>query len=247
MKTKVKIKRYENNNFKYMDDLVLDEYKLDIYLNGEKFIKLLTIPEKLEELSVGYLYTQGIINSKDDIKSIEVDVENHRLDIYLYREFKIHNGDILSDSGDFNINLGKKNRILKPINWKPDFILENMNNLLNGTKLFSDTGNIHTVFLSSEDKFLISAEDIGRFNALDKAIGEAILKNINLSNTIVYTSGRIPSSIAMKVINAGIPVIVSRSAPTSETLKLAKKHNLTVIGFAKRDRMNIYLQEEDNI
>ena len=130
---------------------------------------------------------------------------------------------------------------------EPDLILGNMNNLLNGTKLFSDKGNIHTVFLSSEDKFLISAEDIGRFNALDKAIGEAILKNINLSNTIVYTSGRIPSSIAMKVINAGIPVIVSRSAPTSETLKLAKKHNLTVIGFAKRDRMNIYLQEEDNI
>lgn len=241
MKTKVMIKRYERKRIHEMEDIVLQEYKLDVYLNGKKFIKLLTIPKQLKELAVGYLYTQGIINSKDEIENIILDEENNKIDIILKNKFEIHSEDILSDSGDFNINLGKRNRILKDINYNPEFILENMNNLLNGTKLFNDTGNIHTVYLSSVDEFLLLAEDIGRFNALDKVIGSALLSDIDLSEAIIYTSGRIPSSIAMKVINAKIPVIVSRSAPTFQTLELAKKHNLTVIGFTKRDRMNIYL------
>jgi FdhD protein len=83
-------------------------------------------------------------------------------------------------------------------------------------------------------------EDISRHNALDKIIGDAIINRIKLDGCYVVTSGRVPSDMMVKIVRAGIPLLVSRSAPTDSAIRLAKKNNVTLIGFARGSRMNLY-------
>ena len=90
---------------------------------------------------------------------------------------------------------------------------------------------------------LLFSEDIGRHNALDKVVGKALMSNMDLKDKLVMTTGRISSDIVVKVAKAGIPIIVSHSAPTSLALSIAKAANITIIGFARGSRMNIYCNE----
>ena len=89
-----------------------------------------------------------------------------------------------------------------------------------------------------EKKF--SCEDIGRHNALDKVIGYALRHNIDLHQCMIYSSGRIPTDMTMKAIQAGIPVLSSKASPTSEAIELAREYHLTLICAARRDRMKVF-------
>ena len=108
------------------------------------------------------------------------------------------------------------------------------------SQLFLDTGGVHSCALCDINKIIIFKEDIGRHNALDKVLGKALLEDIDFRDKIILTSGRISSEILIKTAKRQIPVIVSRSAPTSLSIDIAKKLNITLIGFARGKRMNIY-------
>ena len=132
---------------------------------------------------------------------------------------------------------------LKPVRkipYEPDVVIENFQHLMQGSDLFQDTGNVHSVLLCRGAEILYFAEDIGRYNAFDKAVGSALLDGVDLSECSLYTSGRIPSTIALKALRAGIPMIVSRSAPSDRTLAVAQEYNMQIIGFTKKDRFNVY-------
>lgn len=122
----------------------------------------------------------------------------------------------------------------------PEEILSLSDYLLNASDLFKKTGNVHSVMLCRRATVLYVTEDLDRFHAFDKTVGRALKDHVDFTGTSIYTTGRIPCPIAEKAIWARIPVIVSRSAPTDLTLELAKQYNLTVMGFARTNRMNIY-------
>jgi len=92
--------------------------------------------------------------------------------------------------------------------------------------------------ISGELAFI--CEDIGRHNAVDKAIGQALMEEKNIAEAILFTTGRIPSDMVIKAIRSRIPVIASHSAPTDEAILLARQFNLTLIGFVRGKRMNLY-------
>ncbi|MDO8734675.1 MAG: formate dehydrogenase accessory sulfurtransferase FdhD, partial [Elusimicrobiota bacterium] len=103
---------------------------------------------------------------------------------------------------------------------------------------------VHSAGFSDGKKISVFAEDIGRHNAVDKLIGKALIDGIDTKDKILFTSGRVSSDIVQKVLRAKIPVIVSHSAPTSFAVKLCKEKNITLIGFARGRRMNIYSCEK---
>ena len=109
--------------------------------------------------------------------------------------------------------------------------------------LYAATRSIHSCILSRCGRILFSCEDIGRHNALDKAIGYALLHEIPLPECEVYTSGRIPLDMTEKVIRAGIPVLVSKAAPTVEAVELARSCGIMVIGQARPDSFRLYCGE----
>ncbi len=87
---------------------------------------------------------------------------------------------------------------------------------------------------------LVFTEDIGRHNAVDKVIGYALLENVPVQGKVMLASGRLSSEIVTKCARAGIPVVVSRSAPTSLAVEIADAAGITLVGFVRGDRMNIY-------
>jgi len=119
-----------------------------------------------------------------------------------------------------------------------------MNSFQKMSLAFRETGGVHSAALSDGEHILVFKEDIGRHNALDKASGAALLKGINPKCLIVLISGRISSEIIGKAKRLGAPFVISRSAPTDQAIKIARATNITLIGFARGNRMNIYSGEK---
>ena len=132
---------------------------------------------------------------------------------------------------------------VRPIPWKTSWIFSLADRFAEGMPLHKQTWCTHSCFLAWEDRLLFQCEDIGRHNALDKAIGHALLHGIDLSRCIVYSSGRIPTDMAEKAIRAGIPILSSKASPTREAVELAEHWGLTLVCNARRDSMRLYTGE----
>ena len=106
--------------------------------------------------------------------------------------------------------------------------------------LHEATWSTHSCFLAYKGKIVYSCEDIGRHNALDKAIGYALMHDYDFHECAVFTTGRLPIDMITKVIRAGIPLVASKKTPTTEAVKLAQEYGLTMIGRAKNHKMMQY-------
>ena len=106
--------------------------------------------------------------------------------------------------------------------------------------LHEATWSTHSCFLAYKGKIVYSCEDIGRHNALDKAIGYALMQDYDFHECAVFTTGRLPIDMITKVIRAGIPLVASKKTPTAEAVKLAQEYGLTMLGRAKNHKMMQY-------
>jgi FdhD protein len=112
------------------------------------------------------------------------------------------------------------------------------------SEIHRQTGGVHAAALADHTGVLVFREDIGRHNAVDKVIGAYLVKENSFKDRILLTSGRLSSEILQKVQRCRLPIVVSRSAPTDRSVALARERNITLIGFARGRRMNIYSGEE---
>ena len=232
-----------------LKDKVTEEAPLTLYLNGEELVTLLCSPDSLKELSIGFLYSSGLLKSKRDIKKVTVDTKNWAS----YVELKSGNKDVqgmfkrLYTSGCgrgtifYNaLDFMHKKKIDSKFEISSPKIIKLMDAFQKKSAIFKETGGVHSAALACGDDILAFKEDIGRHNALDKVIGEALLKDIGMKNVLMLTSGRISSEIVLKAQKTESPIMVSRSAPTDQAIKLAAESNLTLVGFARGQRMNVY-------
>lgn len=234
---------------------VLIEHLLDVYVNDRLTMKLICIPEYLTELVLGRLLTEGIIRTVDEIEQIYVCEFGRRIRVMLKNpaDCRTVKNPLSADSGNYvesTLSCCTGNHILNdyflthteiypvtPIFWKTSWIFDLADRFSKGMPLHSQTWATHSCFLASEGKLLFQCEDIGRHNALDKVIGHALRHHIDLTKCIVYSSGRIPTDMAVKAIRAGIPILASKAAPSAEAVRLAQEYQLTLICAARRDRM----------
>ncbi|MFA5354056.1 MAG: formate dehydrogenase accessory sulfurtransferase FdhD, partial [Thermodesulfovibrionales bacterium] len=112
------------------------------------------------------------------------------------------------------------------------------------SELYKVTGCVHSAALSDGKEILCLAEDIGRHNAVDKVIGYALSEGIPFEGKIMLASGRLSSEIVSKCARWGIPVVASRTSPTSLAVEIAEKYGVTVTGFIRAERMNVYTHPE---
>ncbi len=244
------ILRVKGENIKSEEDILIVEYPFTVFLNGREIITMLCSPDKLKELSIGFLSSEGFIVDIEDLISIDIDEEKG----ISYVEIK--NKSILIEKlqGKRTITSGcgkgtlfynvldsfKSKKIEKSLDIEIDKIKSLIRDFNHKSELFLSTGGVHSAAICTEDEILFFAEDIGRHNALDKLIGKAILENIELKDKLIITSGRISSEMLIKVAKQSIPLIISRSAPTSLSIELARELNIAVVGFARGEKMNIY-------
>ncbi len=244
------IKKYQNEEVDEVEDLVVCEYPLTIFLNDQEFITLLCSPKSLKNLSIGFLYSEGIIKSASDIDSINIDekmgyayikignVSKFAKQLYGKRVITTGcgKGSIFYNALDSLKCKQFKNNL--DIDYKK--LLDIMKLFNKKSELFLETGGVHSVGLIDGDEILYFEEDIGRHNALDKIIGNCLIDNVNIEDKAIITSGRITSEIVLKCAKLGIGCIISRSAPTNLAIDTGKKLNIEIIGFARGNKLNVY-------
>ncbi|HHT50186.1 MAG TPA: formate dehydrogenase accessory sulfurtransferase FdhD [Eubacteriaceae bacterium] len=249
-KKQLLINRVKNNKNELLEDSIIVEYPLTIFLNNNEFVTLLCSPTGLEYLIIGFLISEGIIRNKEEIENIKIDEEKGHAyidikDKTLFAEKLFGKRTITTGCGKgtvfYNVldSLGTKS-IKNNFKIGANMVLDFSRQLNQDSILFLETGGVHSCALCDNDEIILFHEDVGRHNALDKIIGEALLRDIKLEDKILITSGRISSEMIIKTTKNGIPIVVSRSAPTDLAVKIAKQFNVTLIGFARGNRMNIY-------
>jgi len=202
---------------------------------------------------MGFLFTSGLIKTASDIENITVDSENWVSHAELKN--KTLNPELVfkrlytsgCGRGTFfynTLDLMNKQRLTSNLTITPDKVTSLMQIFQDRSIIFKKTGGVHSAALSSAEDILVFHEDIGRHNALDKVIGSALIKELNMENLMLLTSGRVSSEVIFKTAKTKASFLISRSAPTDQAVKIAKDINLTLVGFARGRKMNVYSGEE---
>jgi FdhD protein len=112
--------------------------------------------------------------------------------------------------------------------------------LIENQELYRETGGVHTSALSDGEKIVFIADDIGRHNSLDKIAGLCLMNNVWPETRILITTGRISSEMLQKAARIQAPILISRTSPSSLSIEMAERYGITLIGYARRDRFNVY-------
>lgn len=231
------------------EEEILVEHLIDVYVNEQLTMKLICMPEFLAELVLGRLLTEGIIASTEDVESIFICEFGSRARVMLKKKERSEQQDYIETTASCCTNNHILNNYfvehkdvapLHPIHWEEEWIFHLADAFAQGTPIHNKTRSAHSAFLAIGNDILFQCEDIGRHNALDKAIGYALRNKIDLNQCILYTSGRIPTDMVMKVIRAGVPILVGKATVTDAALELAQQFQLTLIGQARKDSMKVY-------
>jgi FdhD protein len=224
---------------------VVEEVPVALFVNGRHAMTAMMSPVRLEDFVTGYLFTEQIIKNFDEIESIKV--EKNRISVITKNLFKVlgPKKTILSGCGGSVsfIDAEKLPRIKSDLIIDTEKINESIRDALS-SDLHHTTGGIHIVALVDAGKIITVSEDIGRHNALDRVIGYGLRNHIDFSQTFIVSSGRISSEMVRKCLVANIPIIISRSATTTLSVEIAEKTGLTIVGFVRAGKMNIYSQPQ---
>jgi FdhD protein len=265
-KRKVNITRIKKEERNKVDDIVLVEKPIDIYVNSEPIVNIICLPQDLEELAYGFLFSIGIIDSAVDVKEINVSIVENSVKVVLRNSkgFKIEDIDMNPVSRVVDTTCGIpsawrkliKNKLdesqVKEDLWAEDKMKIHTSTLFSAIKkmqsttpLYRETGGCHGAAIFDENGEILSVkEDTGRHNAIDKVIGEMLMKEISFNNVFLTSTGRLTSDSVLKAIRAKIPIVASFSAAIESGIKLAFAYGITLIGFARGSRMNIYTHPE---
>lgn len=242
----IKVLRITETDRQPQDDSVAREYPLTIILNNQELATLLCSPSEPHYLATGFLVSTGLLQNRSDIKNITYDQRTGSVRVDTN---KIINGNhdpriyITSGCGRgtlFKQPENNKLAITSQITLTVAEILALTKQFQQCSKLFKVTGGVHSAALCDHKEILLFKEDIGRHNAIDKIFGDCFLNKITTDDRIILTSGRVSSEIILKVAKRNIPVLVSPSAPTDVGVRSAITFGMTLIGFVRGKRMNIY-------
>ena len=211
--------------------------------------KFSTYPDDLDDFAVGYCLGDGLVKSVDDIERIEIDGKNvvvktklsHKAHVEIESESDILGyQSVMSDSaGGWRSELKNIQPIDSDLTVKASDIIENMKRLTAKASIWQETGSVHVAQLVYKDQF-ITREDVSRHVAVDKVIGAAAKAGFDLSHSYVCYSGRMPADMLIKIVRVGIPILVSNAAPAGSGYEIAKKGNITMVGFVRDNRFNLY-------
>jgi len=235
------------------DDIVVREFPLTIILNNQELVTLLCTPAHLDYLAIGFLSSEGLLKSKDEIKKITVDEPRGVVRVETGEETKqagelifkrlITSGCGRGASFYSAADIVGKAKVDSKTSISTGEVFELVKEFQHRSQIFRTTGGVHSAALCDAKAILVFSEDIGRHNAIDKIFGECILKGIQTEGRVIITSGRVSSEILLKVAKRNIPLLVSKSAPTDMGVKLASDLGVTLIGFVRGNRMNVYAND----
>jgi FdhD protein len=243
---KIHYKRYEFKKWEPRDAETIVETPVSLTVNGQVWLTFMCTPVHLEEMSVGFLYNEGVIESMDEVENVHVCEHGDNVDVWLNRSveqpasWRRTSG---CTGGVTAVDLLAKPDVSFSANrfrMEPEAIGHLIEMLFESQSLYRETGGVHTSALSDGERIILSAEDIGRHNTLDKIAGLCLMGNVFPETRILITTGRISSEMLQKAARLNAPILISRTSPSSLSIEMAERYGITLIGYARRNRFNVY-------
>lgn len=216
-----------------------DEHRITVYLNETPAMQLVCTPEHLDELIVGRLLTEGLIDAASEIESLYICDQGLRARVFLPGDsasgcpLTFREEPEVSSCCTDNLVLLQRHEAelprLSPIRWNAAQLYALSRCIYEKVPFYARTHAVHSCFLGRGDEILCGREDIGRHNAVDKVVGWAAINSVDLSQCMLFTTGRMPLDMVRKAIHARIPLLASKTYPTAEAVALAKRQRLTLV------------------
>jgi len=242
----ISYQQYEFKKWKSFDAETIVEAPVSLTVNGQPWITFMCTPVALEAMAVGFLYNEGIIDRMDEVADVRLCEHGDNVDVWLehtvpqpasWRRTSGCTGGVTAVDAlarlDVSFN-GSGPLIL------PGTIQKIVEILFEAQELYRETGGVHTSALTDGERLIFSAEDIGRHNTLDKIAGLCLMNDVWPATRILISTGRISSEMLQKAARLGAPVVISRTSPSSLSIEMAERYGITLIGYARRQRFNVY-------
>jgi FdhD protein len=224
---------------------VIEEGLVCIYVNGAELATFMCTPHNLEELAFGFLRSEGFIQSLDDIRLLTISVAERCVDIWLRdTDFTPPTRRIVTSGCGGGVTFddlsARQERLHSEVTIQPHEIRELMQKLHQASELYNEVRGVHTSALSDGRQLLLVAQDVGRHNTIDRLWGQAMQKGITTKNRVLLASGRISSEMLNKAAKMEIPIVISRTSPTSLSIELGRAWNITIVGYARGRNFRVY-------
>lgn len=242
--------RYEFKKWKPFDAETIVESPVSLTVNGEVWLTFMCTPVHLEAMSVGFLYNEGIIESMEEVEDVRVCEHGDNVDVWLnrsvdqpqsWRRTSGCTGGVTAVDALARVDVsfdGDRPQV------SPEAIGHMVEMLIQSQKLYRATGGVHTSVFGDGEQIAFVAEDIGRHNTLDKIAGLCLMNNVWPETRILLTTGRISSEMLQKAARLKAPILISRTSPSSLSIEMAERYGITLIGYARRDRFNVYTNSQ---
>lgn len=243
---KLTVRYYDGSADSSITDSIIRELSIDLFVNGHKIITIACAGIHVDELAAGFLRSEGIITSSDEIARIAVSDDTTAVHVSLNKQITIHEErSIFSSGARESISHIPEKSLTSSIRIPVSNVLDLMEKHLSSTTVHSITHGTHcSSLINADGTFIISREDIGRHNTFDMIGGFSLLSDFDCSNTIIATTGRVSTEIIFKVWKLGIPIIISHAVPTSRAIATATEAGITIIGYMRKGTMRVYSHEE---
>jgi FdhD protein len=264
----VEVTRVSGEERVAFSDRAATEEPLEIRLHGRPFAVIMRTPGADRELAAGFLLSESVVASADDLGTIEhctenpsnpenpanlvnvtlTDVSAAALERILAERRQVTTNSSCGMCGRLTIDSLRADRPALRCDWTmARAIVASMPERLRAAQsVFDETGGLHAAGLfASDGQLQVSAEDVGRHNAVDKVVGRMLMRDaLPLSDHALFVSGRTSFEIVQKALFGGIPIVASVSAPSSLAIELAEEAGITLVGFVRGQRFNIYSHPE---
>jgi FdhD protein len=233
-------------------DCVAEEVPLQITLNATYSFVIWCSPSQFKELAVGYLLSEDILRSADEIQELTSNDAERSCQIKLKASVDLDERMKNSRRSTRIIPLIKASTsayqhdekisvVTSKLNIKAQTILDAINQVNSLAKGFKETGGLHDSAIFKADGAIVAfSEDVGRHNTVDKVIGAASLGKVNFSECFMIITGRVPGDMIYKVAKVGLPIVASVAAVLNSGVSSAEKANIALVGFVRGKRMNVY-------
>lgn len=238
---------YYDGESRSVRGVVPTEETITVDVNGQPLVRLMCTPTRVKDLALGFLLNEGLIGSLDDVAVLELCGDGRTVDIWLEHDVELpelraitsgcSGGTTFDDLSSVHHQIESDLCVTSPQ------VTDLMERLSRAAALYHRSGGVHTAALATVTdgvELVCVASDVGRHNTLDKIAGVCLRKGQSTRGGVLLTSGRVSSEMVNKVAYMNVPVVVSRTSPTSLSVKLAKAWGITLIGYTRRRSFRVY-------
>lgn len=240
--------RSEPGELEPVDGAVIDEAMVRIHVNGQELASFMCTPKDVDLLALGFLRSEGLISGLSDVRLLVPCPRKTCVDVWLRQaDFEPPTRAILTSGCGGGITFDDLSRRVDPLRSRrqvtPQQVVEAMQQLYQAASLYPLTRGVHTSALSDGRRLVAVAEDVGRHNTIDKLWGQCMTQGIDPADKILVATGRISSEMLNKAAKMQVPVVASRTSPTSLSVRLAREWNMALLGYVRRNSFNVYAGE----